>query len=106
VRFFLDHDVPTEVAGVLRRESHEVIELRDVLPVRADDREALAYAFAHRLFVITCNRDDFLKLALQQPNPGVIILIRRNSRQMECGHLLTLLDRAGGSGLAGNINFA
>ena len=106
MRFFLDHDVPAEVAGVLRREGHEIIQLREVLPVVAHDNEALAYAAAHGLFVITCNRDDFLKLALQQPNPGVNILIRRDTRQIECGHLLTLLDREGESGLAGNINFA
>ncbi|MGI8437214.1 MAG: DUF5615 family PIN-like protein [Chthoniobacterales bacterium] len=104
--FFLDHDVPEEVAGVLRREDHEIIRLRDVLPVRARDSEALAYAAANDLLVITCNRDDFLKLALEQPNPGVIILIRRDTRQIECAHLLTLLDRAAASGLAGNINFA
>ncbi len=106
MRFFLDHDVPAEVAGVLRREGHEIIQLREVLPVRVHDSEALAYAAAHDLFVITCNRDDFLKLALQQANPGVIILIRRDTRQIECAHLLTLLDRASESGLAGNINFA
>lgn len=74
--------------------------------MRAHDSEALAYAAAHGLFVITCNRDDFLQLALEQPNPGVIILIRRDTRQIKCAHLLTLLDRAGESGLAGNINFA
>jgi predicted nuclease of predicted toxin-antitoxin system len=39
VRFFLDHDVPVEVARVLRHEGYEVIELREVLPVRASDVE-------------------------------------------------------------------
>jgi hypothetical protein len=34
VKFFLDHDVPTEVGRVLRQEGHEVIELRQVLPVQ------------------------------------------------------------------------
>ncbi len=106
MRFFLDHDVPTEVAGVLRREGHDLVELREVLPIRAHDSEALAYAAANDLLVITCNRDDFLKLALEQPNPGVIILIRRDTRQIECAHLLKLIDRAGESGLTANINFA
>lgn len=57
------------------------------------------------LFVITCNRDDFLTLALKQDNPGLIILIRRDTQQIECAHLLTLLDRAGETGIAQNINF-
>jgi predicted nuclease of predicted toxin-antitoxin system len=41
VRFFLDHDVPVEVAWVLRRAGHEVAELREVLPVTATDMEVL-----------------------------------------------------------------
>ena len=106
MRFFLDHDVPKEVARVLEAEGHAITRLRDVLPVTASDPDALAYGAKHNLFVITCNRDDFLKLAVQQNNPGLIILIRRGTRQIECAHLLTLLDRAGEPGLSGNINFA
>ncbi len=106
MRFFLDHDVPTEVAHVLRREGHEVAELREVLPVTAADLDAFTYASTHGLFLVTCNRDDFLALATAYPNPGLIILIRRRSRQAECGNLLTLLRQAGEDGIASNINFA
>ena len=106
MRFFLDHDVPEEVARVLEAEGHEIIRLRTVLPVTASDTDALAYAAGHNLFVVTCNRDDFLKLAVTQENPGLIILIRRDTRQIECAHLLTLLDRAGETGITANINFA
>jgi predicted nuclease of predicted toxin-antitoxin system len=106
VKFFLDHDVPAEVGRVLRQVGHEVIELRQVLPAHASDFEAFGYAREHDLFLITCNRDDFLALAADHPNPGMIILVRRRSRQAECGHLLGLLSRAGASGLHQNINFA
>ena len=106
MRFFLDHDVPAEMVGVLRRERHEVTTLREVLPVTASDREVLDYANRHGLFLITCNRDDFLVLAAAHPNPGLIVLIRRRSRQAECGNLLSLLREAGASGIEGNINFA
>jgi hypothetical protein len=41
-----------------------------------------------------------------QPNPGLVVLIRRRSRQAECGNLLKLLREAGESGIAGKINFA
>jgi predicted nuclease of predicted toxin-antitoxin system len=43
VRFFLDHDVPGEVARVLRHEGYEVTELREVLAVRATDVEVFNY---------------------------------------------------------------
>jgi hypothetical protein len=55
---------------------------------------------------MTCNRDDFLKLAATQPHHGVIILIRRKSRARERAALLRLLERAGETGLRDNINFA
>jgi predicted nuclease of predicted toxin-antitoxin system len=106
VKFFLDHDVPAEVARVLRQEAHEVIELRQVMPAHANDSEVLAYASDNGLFLITCNRDDFLVLAADRPHPGMIILVRRRSRHAECASLLALLTRAGESGVRGNINFA
>ena len=63
MKFFLDHDVPAEVARVLRQEGHDVIELRQVLPVQTTDSEVFDYIRENRLFLITCNRDDFLPLA-------------------------------------------
>lgn len=77
-----------------------------MLPVTASDLDALRYASEQRLFVVTCNRDDFLALVKDHINPGLIVLIRRRSRQAECGNLLTLLREAEESGVAGNINFA
>ncbi len=105
MRFFLDHDVPAEVARVLRHEGHEVTELREVLPTATSDLEALQYASERGLFLVTCNRDDFLVLVDAHTNPGLVILIRRRSRQAECGNLLMLLRQAGEEGIAGNINF-
>jgi len=106
MKFLLDHDVPTEAARVLSQGGHEVVELRNVLPRDAADAEVLRYARLHRHFLVTCNRDDFLELAAQEPTFGLIILIRRRSRMAECGELLRLIDRAGESGLRGNINYA
>lgn len=65
MRFFLDHDVPGEVARELRHEGYEVTELREVLAVRATDFEVFNHAREHGLMLITCNRDDFLSLAAQ-----------------------------------------
>jgi hypothetical protein len=41
-----------------------------------------------------------------EPFAGLIILIRRRTRQAECAHLLALLRRAEESGVDGKINFA
>ncbi len=106
MRFFLDHDVPEEVAHLLRYEGHFVTVLRDALPLTTPDTEAFGYAVSNELLTITCNRNDFLELARSRGHPGLIIMIRRRTRQAECGRLLALLRRAGEAGLSGNINFA
>jgi predicted nuclease of predicted toxin-antitoxin system len=106
MRFFLDHDVPAEVARVLRAEGHEVVELRDAMHITSSDEQVFEEARARNMLVLTCNRDDFLPLAAKQSHPGLIILIRRRTRQSECAHLLRLLDRAGEAGLASSVNFA
>jgi len=56
--------------------------------------------------MISCNRDDFLKLAGRGPHLGLIILIRHRNPQTECTNLLRLIGKAGEQGLKGNINFA
>ena len=72
----------------------------------AADAEAVAYAQSIGARMVTCNRDDFLHLAGNGAHRGLIVLIRRRTRQSECAHLLALLDRAGDDGLEGNIAFA
>ena len=56
-------------------------------PIGGNDMLTAAHA------LITRNRVDFLSLAAKQSNPGITILVRRRSRQVECGHLLALLKR-------------
>ena len=111
MNFFLDHDVPDEVEQVLRYWRHEVQRLREVLPITALDEVVFDFAQQHRRIIISCNRNDFLQLARravaeEKPFAGLIILVRRRTRQAECAHLLSLLRRAGGTGLIGNINLA
>lgn len=106
MRFLLDHDVPDRIAEVLIALGHECARLREILPKEATDAEVLARAHHDHRLLVTCNRDDFLTLAETQPHAGIIILIRRDSRLAECAALLRLLDKAGETGLAGNINFA
>jgi len=106
VNFFLDHDVPADVGRVLRLKGHGVQFLEEALASTTDDLIALRHAASHSLVVITCNRRDFLRLAETEPHVGIIILVRRRTRVAECAALLRLIERAGESGIANNINFA
>lgn len=106
MRFLLDQDVPDIIARVIQQAGHQVLRLRETLPVESKDEEVLAFAHAEKSLLVTCNRDDFLALAKVKPHAGIIVLIRRNTRSAECGHFLRLIQSAGELGLQNNINFA
>ncbi|MBS1834379.1 MAG: DUF5615 family PIN-like protein [Acidobacteria bacterium] len=104
--FLLDHDVPEGIRFLLTEIGHSALVLRDVLPVDAPDAEVLAFAERSRLVLITCNRDDFLRLTAERDHHGLIVLIRRKNRAEERAALLRLLHRAGDVGIRNNVNFA
>jgi predicted nuclease of predicted toxin-antitoxin system len=104
--FLLDHDTPDDIAYSLQELGHQAVYLRDVLPIETEDSEILGYACKHAWIMVTCNRDDFLRLAKSEPHVGIIILIRKRRRASERAAIVRLLDKAGESGIANNINFA
>ena len=104
--FLFDHDVPEDLTYLLRELNHEVVRLRDFLPPDASDATVLQFAHERECLLMTCNRDDFLKLAETQPHRGIVIVIRRKTRAEERAALLRLLEKAGETGLRDNINFA
>jgi len=111
VKFLLDHDVPVEVAHLLRHWGHEAFRLNEVLAITTVDSEIFDYALEHGLLLVTCNRAHFVALAQQAHKDsrnflGLIVLLRRRTRQAECAQMFNLLMRAGESGLSRNINFA
>ena len=113
MKFLLDHDVPNEVAEVLKHLGHDVALVREALSATAQDPDIFNYAQTQKRIIITCNREHFLALSRavfqakpSQPFAGLIVLIRRRTRQAECAHVLALLRRTGETGLAGNINIA
>jgi hypothetical protein len=55
---------------------------------------------------MTCNRDDFIELAQNQPHHGIVVIIRRRTRAAERAALFRLLERAGETDLKDNINSA
>ena len=106
MRFLLDHDRPRRYR-VFAGDTWP----RGAQATRgfAEDRAGpghLRLAGERDCVLITCNRDDFLAIAGQVPNAGLVILIRRRTRAQERAALVRLLDNAGESGLRGNINFA
>ena len=106
MKFLLDQDVPEDVTFSLKALGHKVLLLRQVLPVTATDDQVLTYAVQEGLVLLTCNRDDFIELAKSRQHHGIIILVRRKTRVAERAALVDLLDKAGETGLLGNINFA
>ncbi len=106
MKFLLDHDVPDDASFALEAMGHEVVKLRELLPVTTPDDQVLRLAGERGALLITCNRDDFLAAAGRVPHHGIIILIRRKSRAQERAALVRLVDSAGKPGLRDNINFA
>lgn len=104
--FLLDQDVPDDLAQWLRHRGFGVVCLRDVLPRTAPDAEILRWSCAHGAILVTCNRDDFLALRPEGVHPGIVILIRRRTRQAEIAGMQRLMMGAGLQGLANNVNFA
>lgn len=106
MKFLLDHDVPDDTSYALAAMGHEVVKLRELLPVTTPDDEVLRLAGEREALLVTCNRDAFLAAAGRVPHHGIIILIRRKTRARERAALVPLVDRAGAAGLRDNINFA
>lgn len=102
----LDHDVPDDLNYLLQELGNQVSLLRQVLRTDASDATVLQFARDNGCVLITCNRDDFVKLASQGPHHGIIVVVRRRTRAAERAALFRLLERAGETGLHNNINFA
>jgi predicted nuclease of predicted toxin-antitoxin system len=106
VKFLLDHDVPDDLSYLLEQLGHDVTFLRKALPRASSDEAVFQFANDAGCILLTCNRDDFLRLAAAQPHHGIIIIIRRRTRAEERVALFRLLGRAGETGLRNNVNFA
>lgn len=106
MKFLFDHDVPEDLSYLLDQLGHEVVLLRRVLHKDASDEAVLRLAHELGCVLLTCNRDDFLALAANQPHHGIIVVIRRRTRAAERAALFRLLERAGETGLKGNVNFS
>ena len=106
MKFLFDEDVPIETERCASQTGHEVWLVAETLGQGTDDSDIWYHAIRTHLIVVTCNRQDFLKLAGTEPATGLVILKGRRTRQAECNHFLQLLASAGENGMKCNINFA
>ncbi len=73
MKFLLDHDVPDDLSYLLEQLGHDVTLLRKVLPGDSSDEAVFQFAHDAGCIFMTCNRDDFLRLASAEPHNGVVI---------------------------------
>lgn len=104
--FLFDDDVPDDLSHLLIHIGHRVTFLREVVARDTPDEAVLDYAVQHGFILVTCNRDDVIRLTRERPHHGIVVVIRRRSRAQERAALLRLLEGATETGLAKNINFA
>lgn len=70
MKFLLDHDVPDDLSFLLIQLGHQVILLRQALPADSRDDAVLGFCYDRGCILVTCNRDDFLRLAQVKPHHG------------------------------------
>ena len=106
MKFLLNHEVPDDLSYLLEQLGHDVTLLRKALPLDTSDEAVFQFVCEAGCILLTCNRDDLLRLAATEPYNGLVIVIRRRSRGDERAALFRLLERAGETGLRNNFNFA
>ena len=106
MKFLFDHDVPDDLSYLLEQLGHDVTLLRKALPGDSSDETILQFAHDAECILLTCNRDDFLRLAATKSHHGIVIVVRRRTRGEERVALFRLLERAGATGLRTNENSA
>jgi predicted nuclease of predicted toxin-antitoxin system len=93
---YLDEDVDTLVARLLRARLHDVITASEAGQLGRSDPEQLTYAVAHLRAIVTHNRRDFAPLALEygttgRHHYGIVLAVRRSPYEL-AQRLLNLLN--------------
>jgi predicted nuclease of predicted toxin-antitoxin system len=96
VRLFADHCVPTEIVETLRRHGHDVVRLRDVMPVRAPDLRVIETAHELACVLLSLN-GDFSDIVTYPPAEyrGIVAVQLHNHPEIipqVMGQLLALLQ--------------
>jgi predicted nuclease of predicted toxin-antitoxin system len=107
---YTDEDITGHLAVVLRQRGFDVVAAHEVNLISIDDQIHLAYAAKHQRILLTCNRDDFIRLAHQwatagQQHHGIVICPQFSRHQF--GELLrfvlNLLNRTAADDLMNTV---
>lgn len=106
-RLYLDEDVSTLLAALLRSRGFEARTTQEAGNLTATDERQLEYATRHNLVLLTHNRTDFEELATQylkegKRHAGIIISVRRHPHDI-LRRLLALLNHNTSDELADNV---
>jgi predicted nuclease of predicted toxin-antitoxin system len=90
---YIDEDVTDRLAIALRQRGFEAVAAHEVNLVSASDEAHLTYAAEQEMILLTCNRDDFIRLAHEwaaagRQHFGIIVSPQFSDRQF--GELLRL----------------
>ena len=97
IELYLDEDVNTLIATLLRSRGFGATTARAEGQLRRNDREQLAYAIENKRAILTHNRNHFVALAneyyaSERSHYGIIIARRRTPREI-VDLLVTILDQ-------------
>jgi predicted nuclease of predicted toxin-antitoxin system len=113
VRLYLDEDVATELARILRSLGYDAVSAHELDPTRLEDVDHVARATAQGRAVLTYNYRDFLRIAgdwfqAGRPHAGVIISYHQYSRD-ELGVLrqavVSMLEAVSAEALENTVAF-
>ena len=97
---YTDEDITGRLAVALRQRNFEAIAAHEAGLVSEPDEKHLAYATEHKMALLTCNRDDFIRLAhewaaIERQHYGIIISPQFSNQQFGelLGLTLNLLNR-------------
>ena len=91
LRFFIDQCVPASIADALRGAGHDVILLREVLPIRALDPKVIAKAQALDAILVSLNGDFSDIVAYPPASYGGIVAIQLRNHPEIIPRLMTKL---------------
>ena len=93
MRFFADHCVSNSVVQSLRNAGHEVVRLRDQLPVESEDSIVIAKAQELDAVLVSLN-GDFADIVAFPPSKfkGIVALQMRNQPQLSGALMNRLLS--------------
>lgn len=86
MKFFSDHDVYGQTVRYLSERGHHVIRAQDVGLAQAKDSEILAYAFTHKLILVTRDKDFGALVFQRDVRSGGIVFLRIEPHTLDQVH--------------------